>query len=252
MFDNYNSRSDDFTDCGAWVELCMGCHYHLDHYDHTDGGIPVIIVEADTLHDRSGTMPQKETINEASVNAIVVDYNDRVVKVIRVGRGESYEVPINVNTLGYTNVIPLAIGTDGAIFNNGKGWADNSRIGSGGIYLGNGTHYVTGHIEIDPNIDNVIRLRNMTFDSSTHNSYAYCLTFFDSAFAKANYDGTNNSIASTDFATVDFFNSKLEGNNIIEVTIPAVNITNKNVKYFAICCSYIDDTSIITINEPIE
>ena len=254
MFDSFNARSGKYAECTAWVEFCIGGHYHLDHVEHTGGGIPVIIVEADTLHDRSGTMPKAGTTDEAAVSAVIADYNTKTVKVIRVGRGADYETTINVKTVSYTNVIPLSIDKEGNIFNSGKGWADNSRIGSGGIYLGNGTHYVTGHIEIDPNIDNVFRLRNMTFDSTTSNNYAYGVVTFNAAFEKEKYDGSSDVIYS-DTALADasvVYDTVIEDNNIVQFTLKESLITNKNVKYVAICCSYISDDSIITINQPID
>lgn len=94
MFDNYNARSGEYSNCGGKVELCIGGHYHLDHYDFTDGGIPIIIVEADTLHNRSGTMPKKYTIDESAISVVVVDYNTQEVKIIRVGRGNSFTLDI--------------------------------------------------------------------------------------------------------------------------------------------------------------
>lgn len=390
MFDNYNARGGEYGDCGGWVELCIGGHYHLDHYDHTDGGIPVIIVEADTLHDRSGTMPSKETTDEAAVSAVVVDYNSNKVKVIRVGRGESYDVPINISRISYTNVLPLAlavdgtsvyngigykadtrwsesgqaestsagdyltgyipvsngdiiycknidftyadygssgkvlwsnalgstlgsvngamlieynsatwhadgtiasfvvngdysyiriqckgiteasiitineeipepeqdnptytnviktsIGTDGEIFNGGKGWADNSRIGSGGIYLGNGSYYVTGHIEIDRTADITVYLKNVTFGANG------AVAFFDSSFVRTDIDGTTNWITLDPLKT--YYNAVVDDSgNLTQFTIPVSKMTNENIAYMAIQADYIGDNSIITINEPIE
>lgn len=253
MFDNYNARSGEFGTCGGWVELCIGGHYHLDYYEHTSGGIPVIIFEADTLHDRGGTTPQKNTTDEATVSAVVVDYNSNVVKVIRVGRGDSYEVPINFSKASYTNVIPLSIDKDGNIFNSGKGWADNSRIGSGGIYMGNQTgeaaQWVTGYIEIDPNTDNTFRLKNVEFNRNSTSTY-HGIAFWDSSFAQATYNGTLNWRQAN--ALGDFSPTYDSDGNVTEFTLFASKITNKNVKYIAICCSYIGDDSIITINEPIE
>lgn len=250
MFDNYNAREGEFADCVGWVELCIGGHYHLDHYEHTTGGIPVIIVEADTFHDRGGTMPTHGNIGESAVNAVVVDYNDKVVKVIRVGRGSSYEVPINVTVpASYTNVIPLSIGTDGAIFNSGKGWANNSRIGSGGIYLGNGSYYVTGHIAIDRTKTNVIRLQNITFNkNSTDGSIG--LAFFDSSFTRVTYNGTFNWRSPN--ALGDFSVVYSSDGNVVEFTLDPSKVTTTTVAYIAICAEYIGDDSIITINEPIE
>lgn len=106
MFDNYNARSGEFSSCGGKVELCIGGHYHLDNYGHTDGGIPVIIVEADTFHNRSGKWPQRNTIEESSINAIVCDYNSQKIKVIRIGRGDSYEIDMESGvTTTYYSII---------------------------------------------------------------------------------------------------------------------------------------------------
>jgi hypothetical protein len=95
MFDNYNARVDEFSTCGGKVELCIGGHYHLDHSGRTDGGIPVVIVEADTFHNRSGTWPQRNTIEESSVNAVICDYNEQKVKIIRIGRGNSFTLDMS-------------------------------------------------------------------------------------------------------------------------------------------------------------
>ena len=76
------------------------------------------------------------------------------------------------------------------------------------------------------------------------------VVFFDAAFARAKFNGTNDAFNSDDFPA--FTKVQKDGNNIVEFTIPAANVTNKSVKYFAICCTGISDESIITINEPIE
>lgn len=262
MFDNYNARGGEYGDCGGWVELCIGGHYHLDHYDHTEGGIPVIIVEADTLHNRSGVMPQKLTTDESSISAVVVDYNEKVVKVIRVGRGESYDVPINVSKVSYTNVIPLSIDKDGTPFADGKGWMANSRVGSGGIYAGNQTpgtdqaQWVTGYIPIDGfgTRKFEIYLENITFDSTSTNGN-HGVYFFGEDFAKIS---PKTSGTPTHFTVEGLKNYVArdgidESGNFFKITFsPDNSADNTNVKYFCICCGGIDDTSIITIDEPID
>ena len=259
MFDNFNARQGEFVDCTAWVEFCIGGHYHLDHVEHTDGGIPVIIVEADTLHDRSGTMPETGTTNESAISAVIADYNTKTVKIIRVGRGADYETTINVKTVSYTNVIPLSIDTDGTPFADGKGWMANSRIGSGGIYAGNQTagtaaaQWVTGHIEINPNIDNIIRLKNVTFHQNTSNAN-HGIAFFNSSFARVTAYGSVNFIAPTNITEYGGYHTVLDSDtNILEFTLSAeTHLTNKEVKYIAICCGGLSDDSIITINELLE
>jgi len=255
MFDDYNARSGDFTGCGGWVEFCIGGHTHWDYDGTSNGGIPVILCEASSINSRSGLNCDPSTINETAISAIVANYDEAKIDVIRIGRGSNREVALlDHKVITYANLIPLSIGSDGAIFNGGKGWADNSRIGSGGIYLGNGSHYVTGHIEIDPNIDNVFRLRNMTLDSTTSNNYAYGVVTFDSAFVRAKYDGTHDAMNSDSSlaAYPAVYDTVIEDNNIVQFTLKASLFTNKNIKYIAICCSHIDETSIITINQEIK
>lgn len=342
MFDSYNARggeNDEYAACGGKVELCIGGHYHLDHAEYTDGGIPVIIVEADALHDRSGTMPKAGTTDEAAVSAVVLDYTAQQVKVIRIGRGadftvgmDSYEVvtyysvtntlnnvtssndvtkvekgtaytatltatagtitavtvtmggeditssayidgAVNiaavtgnviitaraevVQTTDYNNVLLTSIGADGEIFNGGQGWAENSRIGSGQLdsYIGKGEYYVTGHIEIDPTVNNTIRMRNVTFKSDTTIS-SIGLAYYDASFTRVapRSTSTNNWHGSAVFGNTEYgYDPVLDGTNILQFTLKnGVHIDNTAVKYIAICAEYIGDESIITINEPIE
>lgn len=257
MFDEYNARNGDYAECAGWVEFCIGGHYHLDHVEHTHGGIPVIIVEADALHDRSGTMPKAGTTDESAISAVIADYNTKTVKVIRVGRGADYETTINVSTIRYTNVLFESIASTGAIFNDGKGWADKGRIGSGVLesYIGKGEYYITGHIEIDPTIDNVIRMRNITFDSATSVT-SIGIAFYDAGFARVYpmTGGNSNFATPAGIAVASYgYECVYEGTNIVQFTLKAGNhINNTAVKYIAICAEYIGDDSIITINEPIE
>ena len=256
MFDNYNARSGEYSDCGGWVELCIGGHYHLDHYEHTSGGIPVIIVEADTFHDREHPMPTHGNIGESAISAVVVDYNNKIVKVIRVGRGNSFEVPIEVGEVTYTNVIKTSIGSNGAIFNNGQGWASNARIGSGKLdsYIGNGNSYITGHIEINQAINNTIRLKNVTFQKDTSNSQCG-IAFYDENFSRVVYNagGSDNWLVPSAISSTNGLSPVFDGTNIIEFTFKSsAHTSNTAIKYIAICADYIGDDSIITINEPID
>lgn len=343
MFDSYNARggeNDEYAACGGKVELCIGGHYHLDHVEYTAGGIPVIIVEADALHDRSGTMPKAGTTDEAAVSAVVLDYAQQKVKLIRIGRGADFVVDLTGGgtityysvignltdatlssdvsrveggsaysatltptvgsltqvtvTMGgedittsaydaatgqisipavtgnvvitaiaerpeanYDNVLLTSIGSDGEIFNSGQGWAANSRIGSGQLdnYIGKGEYYVTGHIEIDPTVDNTIRMRDVTFKSDTTIG-SIGLAYYDASFTRVapRSTSTNNWHGSAVFGNTEYgYDPVLDGTNIVQFTLKnGVHIDNTAVKYIAICAEYIGDDSIITINEPIE
>lgn len=95
ILDNYNSRSGEFSGCGATVEFCIGGHVHRDYTGTTNGGIPIIVVETDSWHIRSGETNTAGTATEASVSGIVADYDSDTLTVIRVGRGSSFTVDLS-------------------------------------------------------------------------------------------------------------------------------------------------------------
>lgn len=107
IFDAYNARTGEFSGCSAKVEFCIGGHTHIDLNRTSTGGIPVIITETDSRHVRGGLSYNAGTITESSVNAIIADYNNKKVNVIRVGRGNSRVVYLNIinliDTIGYTD-----------------------------------------------------------------------------------------------------------------------------------------------------
>jgi hypothetical protein len=153
----------------------------------------------------------------------------------------------------YTNVILDSIDSTGEIF-NGKGWADNSRIGSGKLdsYIGNGLYYITGYIAIDPAIDNTIRMKNVTFNYDTTISNIG-LAYYDANFARA-YPLTGSTINWTEPSYINTnsngYDKVLDGTNIVQFTLKnGVHIDNPAVKYIAICAEYIGNDSVITINQ---
>lgn len=90
--DNYNSRIGEYANCDGWVEFCIGGHVHIDYDGATNAGIPIILTETDSYHNRSGLDNTQGTINEASISAIVADYENHRVNIIRVGRGNDRAV----------------------------------------------------------------------------------------------------------------------------------------------------------------
>lgn len=95
QFDMYNAREGEYSECNARVEFCIGGHTHTDGDFRSEGGIPVIITETDSYIVRSGLDCVEGTISEASINAIVADYKNKIVNVIRIGRGSSRVVPLD-------------------------------------------------------------------------------------------------------------------------------------------------------------
>lgn len=102
VVDAYNARTSgitsgvyyDFAHAGAKVEFCIGGHTHVDFDFRTNGGIPVILNETDSYHLRGENKSLHET-DESSVSVIIADYDNRVVNIIRVGRGQSRRVSLS-------------------------------------------------------------------------------------------------------------------------------------------------------------
>ena len=264
LFDAYNARSTgsmtidtesnsyDFSACEGWVEFCIGGHTHVDYSFTSTNGIPVILCQTDSKHLRGSDYTYTEgTITESAVSGVVADYDAKKISVIRVGRGESREIAITNYVVSYTNVLTLAVDKDGTPFQNGKGYATDSRIGSSGLYIGGQPgRCVTGYIPVDATKDIVVRMENVTMktDSSYLNNLGFAL--WNSSFTRTVFIGLNNMYDSKTEGT-DNYKLVLDGTNAIEFTIKANSQPSGSI-YLTICCDDINDASIITINEPIE
>lgn len=255
MFHAYNNRSGEYANCGGKVEFCIGGHSHIDSSWLYEGSIPVILTECESRHVRSGLTCKEGTISESSVNAIIADYNTNKIHVIRIGRGESFvvDIPESGNT-GYTNVLPLAIDTDGSIYNasDTPGYKANTRLSSSSGYAERTQTgvYTTGFIPVK--VGDQIRLKNMQVISTTDYS----------AYAGHVYFSTNNaeSIAVAVIfpsGTADVNNAQFDENGYLTSFVVGNGdlggngSTNYLNGYMRISAQYIGPDSIITINEEI-
>ena len=251
--DNYNARSGDYSDCTGWVEFCIGGHCHEDYDGSSNGGIPIILVDADAIHDRSGTMPEHGTTDEGSINAIIADYDNLTVNVIRIGRGESRTVALTKRSAVYTNVLPLAVSiVDGTVLtgeDGSVGYINNTRYSSSSGYVAATGWDVAGLMPCA--IGDVIRLKNMT-------AYPYSESTNDNRGSIGFYDATRTWLASANLLNAETgllgptFNAEYdEDGNITQFTVPEWDGL-ATVAYFTITCQDINENSIITVNEPIE
>lgn len=251
--DNYNARSGDYSDCTGWVEFCIGGHCHEDYDGSSNGGIPIILVDADAIHDRSGTMPEHGTTDEGSINAIIADYDNLTVNVIRIGRGESRTVALTKRPAVYTNVLPLAVSiVDGTVLtgeDGSVGYINNTRYSSSSGYIAATGWDVAGLMPCARG--DVIRLKNMT-------AYPYSESTNDNRGSIGFYDATRTWLASANLLNAETgllgptFNAEYdEDGNITQFTVPEWDGL-ATVAYFTITCQDINENSIITVNEPIE
>lgn len=84
----------DFSGSGGKVEFCIGGHIHWDNVSYYNDEIPVILTETDSTRERVNITAVQGTITENAVNAIIADYNNDKVSVIRIGRGNSFDVSL--------------------------------------------------------------------------------------------------------------------------------------------------------------
>ena len=241
MFENYNSRSGEYADCTGWVEFCIGGHTHWDYDSNSTMGIPIILVETDSQHTRSGLTYTKGTTTEASVNGIIADYDAKTIKVVRIGRGASREVEMTWYEVAYTNVIRTAVDVDGSTIYNGKGYKENIRLsGSSGQFRDNTGSDCTGYIKTPVGEKFTVYMKNIT--ANTKDNYGFVVNLH-TAPGTASSDGF-------DYATNTSYYSLVcdDNGNAIQFTVSA----DKAHGYMVISAVNIDDNSIITINEPID
>lgn len=114
----------------------------------------------------------------------MIDFSS--MKFFTIPEGRVKKVTLNGKTLweagGYTNQVPLSIGTDGKIFNDGLGYKNGYRLSSGGGEISSGATTVTGFIPAKPG--DTIRIKGYRW-YSTASSIHYLIAYnSENAFAK--------------------------------------------------------------------
>ena len=234
MFEACNARTGEYAGCGGRVEFCIGGHTHWDHVSASAGGIPIILVETDSHHVRSGLACTAGTTTEAAVSGIVADYTEKMLSVIRVGRGNSFTVDLTTGTSAelpdggstYTNVLEEVGYTQGIYLSNGNESADANA-------------YTTGYIPVSADVD--IYLKNITLPNES--SHGNRIASYDSS--KTYISGTTYNITPDKTDLTPVFDSS---GNLIRFNTPG----HAGIAYIRLSAWKIDETSIITVNEPIE
>ena len=264
LFDNYNARQDEFSSCTAKVEFCIGGHCHRDYTGRTTGGIPIILCETDSHHNRSGLTDTVGTTAESSVNAVIVNYSTEKINVIRIGRGENFEVPLHASVTppaSYTNLIPTAIDINGNVYNN-SGYKAGTYIDNtdGLTEVDNPSYWCTGLIPITKG--DVVRIKYV-FDKSTYNDpsnhYYSHLCFYneDKSFNRFKYlnDFLNNNFISGNY---EWSGTNFEGT--LMFTFDGASSMFNSAKYIRVSSAYLGssanvqtsiENAVITINEEI-
>ena len=138
----------------------------------------------------------------------------------------------------YTNMIPLAVNTDGTPFvglNGEKGYKTGYRMNSSNAEVASADNCVTGYIPVKSG--DVIRVKNTS--KKTGNGYYHWYNTSFAIYRSYYYEQTNNGV----------YNTKPDSNGLITFTAPSDGTTT--LAYFRFTTGVIDDTSIITLNEEI-
>lgn len=82
---NANRQSND-----AFVDAIFAGHLHFDFNTETTGGIPVILIDCDVASQTlSGNPNAVGTIGEQAFDIVTIDYTNKTIKCVRVGRGQN-------------------------------------------------------------------------------------------------------------------------------------------------------------------
>ena len=264
LFDDYNARQGEFSSCTAKVEFCIGGHCHIDYVGRTTGGIPIILCETYSHHNRSGLTDTVGTTTESSVNAIIANYSTEKINVIRIGRGENFEVPLRASVTppaSYTNLISTSVDTSGNVYNNSGYKAGTYINNSDGLTeIDNPSHWCTGLIPITKG--DVVRIKYV-FDKTTYNDdnlyYYSSLCFYneDKSFNRFKYlkDFLNNNFISGSY---EWSGTNFEGT--LTFTFDGTSSMFNAAKYIRVSDTYLGSSAnvqtsiknaVITINEEI-
>ena len=142
----------------------------------------------------------------------------------------------------YTNLLPLAVDTDGSPYNGGKGYKSGYKMStSSGNESATTGAYCSGFMPVS-SIYDAIRVKNVTLSSAANvNNF----TFYDASKTKVGNNACNGSAGAFHVAVVD------EGNGVYRVQPKSYLSTSQSVAFFRFSCGGITDETIVTVNEEI-
>lgn len=146
----------------------------------------------------------------------------------------------------YVNQLPLALDTDGSIY-NGCGYKAGYRLSSSGADEEMASMYTTGFIPCK--YGDYIYLRNVTFQYGASSATNQRLSFYD---AQMNHLGQTNANMAAGITLNGESAVVLDSKNIYtQLAVGDGSIDCTNAAFFRLNGTYIGEDSIITVNEPI-
>ena len=146
----------------------------------------------------------------------------------------------------YTNQIPISTDENGNVY-NGSGYKQGYYISSNGAESTRSGSFVTGFIPCGTYQNYTVRMKNVTFDSDASDKSYHRISVYDAD--KKHLAQFNSG------ATGIAYQTMVDSNGVwtefkFRTTINSVDVSK--MAYFRLCCSYIGEDSVITINQAID
>lgn len=226
----------------AEIICAISGHEHRFSSDTLTGnivsiGCPNIMNGRERVSDDGNTYSKiAGTAQGTSFCIITIDRINQKIYADCVGIGPNRVFSYSENEITYVNQLPLSTNVDGAIYNN-KGYKENTYL-SGGNEGTKAGIYTTGFIPCK--LKDILYCKNIGMQTDQD---AHRLAFFDAskqylAIVKTSSTGYTGFVYGAD-------------NNINQIKINSTS-GNSSTAYVRLCCGYLSDDSIITVNEEIK
>lgn len=235
------NASANVREFGSYVNLSGWVKENLDQAMVAALEIPTSVSQ---LTNDAGYLTARDLdVNLKPEFAASVDQCMDTTKLYVLPDGYLYAYMKHTVSSNYTNQLPIAVGTDGLVYNGGMGYKVGCRLNSSGVETATNGVSLTGFIPCRPG--DVIRLKNMNFQSGDTSS-AHRLGVYNSA--KASILVRNSGDVGINYA--DGFGAVLDdAGAIVQFIIPP---EHTDAAYFRISAANIGETSVITVNQEIK
>lgn len=194
-----------------------------------------------TIPDKYEWKTVKVTMGGTDITASA--YSNGTISIAKV-TGNIVITASAVKIVNYTNQIPISTDASGNVY-NGVGYKQ-------GIYLSSGNEasransFVTGFIPCGTYPNYTVRMKNVTFDKDASDKDYSRIAIYDA--------DRKHLVTLTAASTGTAYGTVTDANGVwtqFQFRQTTAGVDVKNMAYFRLCCSYIGDDSVITINQEI-
>lgn len=249
----HNGETVDYDFSSLTDRAAIICSIHAHNHAYLDEivggsiqsiGVPNIMDGRERESSDGNTYTKTaDTAEGTSFCVITIDKSAQKIYADHYGAGFDREYDYEIESIGYTNQIPISTDMDGSVYNT-VGYKEGYRLSSSGAESAMDGMAVTGFIPCA--YKDLVYLQNVgfTYGETTSGNQRISL-----------YTADKTHLAQTTATALGGAMLGVKGDDNVwtQFQIPAaIDSTNTTVAaYFRLCGTSIDDTSIITVNEPI-